>query len=127
MRLEPASAAITTASTAVSTTTTTAATESARAWSAWLHWAGFVHSDRTAIKICAVELRNSGLRFSIRRHFDEAETFRTTGVAIADHFSRFNRSALRKDFDQILINRRKRKISNIKLLTHETSYRLGGQ
>src|SRR6188768_163516 len=54
----------------------------------------FVHLDLATVKRSAVQLRDRSLRFGIARHFDEAETFALTGVAIADDRDRRDRAAL---------------------------------
>jgi hypothetical protein len=83
-----ATAAATTAATvAASATAATAAT-------AIFARAGFVHGQGASAVLLAVEPRDRRLGFFVAAHFDESETFASTGVAIVDDLGRHHLAKL---------------------------------
>lgn len=90
------------AATATSATTTAAAEATASAATAAAftrdHGTSFVDRHRTTVVVCAIKFADCILRFSVRRHFDKAETLAATSVTIRDDLCRFHGSALRESF-----------------------------
>jgi hypothetical protein len=100
------------------TATAEPSTASASAAFARRHRASFVHCERPAIKIGAIEFRNGVCCLLFRRHFDEAKAFTAPSIPIGNDSRRFNLAGLCKHLSQAVIGGRKRKISNVKFVTH---------
>src|SRR5882724_6315109 len=88
-----AAAAATTA--AASTTTATAATAAVFAR------ASFVDGERAPVVLLAVHSGNGRLGFFITSHFDKAEAFASTGVAVHDDFGALHSAVLTKNLIKI--------------------------
>src|ERR1700723_2263383 len=71
-----------------SVTTTTAATAPTAA-AATLTGLGFVHLERTALKVLAIERLHGARRIRVR-HFDESEPARAPGITIGDEGQRLH-------------------------------------
>jgi len=82
------------------------------------HGTRFIDGESPAFKIRAIEFRDRGRRFLVRGHFDETEAFAAPGVSIGDDPRRLHLAGLAKYLPQALIGRSKRKISNVKFVSH---------
>ena len=56
---------------------------------------GFVHLERTALKVLAIERLHGARRIRVR-HFDESEPARAPGITVSDERQRFH-SAMRSE------------------------------
>jgi hypothetical protein len=99
----PAAAAATATAIAAATTTTPAAATAAAATTAapLFAWASFVDREGATVVLLQIKAFDSGCRFSIAGHFDEAETFATTGVAVHDDFGALHSAIFREQLLQI--------------------------
>jgi hypothetical protein len=75
---------------------------------------GFIHAQRTASQVLAVEALN-GTRGISRGHLDESETARLAGIAIGDDSHRLHRSVLGEQLADLSLGSRKRQVSNVDL------------
>jgi hypothetical protein len=119
--LVPTAAAATaaTSAAAVTTATATAATTS------WLARTGFIHGERPAVVLGAVDAADRGLGLFIAAHFDKAKTLAAAGVAIHDHFGALNRSEFTKQLVEIRVRNVITQIANVQLLSHDASPAIG--
>src|SRR5690242_21140718 len=99
---------------------------SAAATFAWSHRPRFRDGHVSSAVLGAVEFLNSISGFRIGRHFHEPEPFTAARVTIGDDLRGLDISRLREDFLKRLIRCVERKITNVKLLTHEPPWRRGG-
>jgi hypothetical protein len=84
-------------------TGTTATAETSAAAITWCHGASFIHSERPAFEVGAIELRNRLFRFLIVRHFDETKAFASSSIPIGYDLCRFDVSSLLKHIHQALV------------------------
>ena len=100
--LVTASAATTTAATvAAATATTAAASTTTAATAAVFTRASFVDSEGSAVVLFAVHAGNRSLGFFITSHFDKAEAFASTCVAVHDDFGALHSTVLTKNLIEI--------------------------
>jgi hypothetical protein len=114
------SAATTTAAT-ITTATTAAATTAAvtaAATPARLFRSGFVDGHGATIVLLIVHGFNRFASGVVIAHFDEAESFAATGIAVLDDFRAPHGSKFGKHFFELGAVDAVAQISNIKLLTH---------
>src|SRR5262249_55586765 len=100
----------------VSTATSTATASAALL--AGGHWPCFCDGHIPPTVFGSVEFLNCIGGFLIRRHFNKTETFTAAGIAIGNDLRGLNVASLREDLLKRLIRRTKRKVANVKLLTH---------
>ena len=79
----------------VTASAATAARTAAATAAATLTGLGFVHLERTALKVLAIERLHGARRIRVR-HFDESEPARTPGITVSDERQRFH-SAMRSE------------------------------
>jgi hypothetical protein len=88
-------------------TTTAAATEAsfleATAAAALLFWLGLIDDDLATHHFTVVQVGDCLLSFAVIFHFDETETFATTGDFVLDDLGRSDRAVLLKKVPKILI------------------------
>src|SRR5690348_2777803 len=101
--LVTASAATTTATTiaAAAATTAAASTTATAATAAIFTRASFVDGKRAAVVLFAVYAGNRSLGLFITSHFDKAEAFASTRVAVHDDFGALHSAVLTKNLIQI--------------------------
>ena len=72
----------------------------------------FVHGQSATAFVSTVQGGNRGVRFAIVRHFDKAETTRTTGITIGNHSSAFDCAMRLKPLPQVRFGCVEREISD---------------
>jgi hypothetical protein len=91
----------------------------AAAITAGFHRTGFIHNERTAIEVRAVELVDSGLGLFVRSHFHETEALGAAGVAVDDDAKALDLADLAEHFAHAIFGDVERKVADVKLLTHD--------
>jgi hypothetical protein len=99
--LVTAAAATAAATAATATAVTAASTATAATTTAIFAWASFVDGKRAAIVLSAIHTSNGRLGLFITSHFDKAEAFASTGVAVHDDFGTLHGAERTKNLIQI--------------------------
>jgi hypothetical protein len=104
---------------AISATTATAAAAEAATSTAVGTLARFADRNRTTLELFAVQRLHGVLRAGVRRHLDEGEATRPTGVAIEHQLHFRNVMARRHErITKIRLGGRIRQVANVKSLSH---------
>jgi hypothetical protein len=109
-------AAATTVAAATIATAVTTATATGRTG---FHRTGFVDDQITATQILTMHALDGGLGFGIAAHFDKAETFGATGVALHHDLSARDSTVLAESLLQILVAERIGQVAHVKFVAHE--------
>lgn|SRR5581483_9583016 len=75
--------------------------------------ARFVHAERSAMQITAVQIRHGGFAFLPVCHFDKRKPAGLTGHAIGNEIDSLDRTVLRKDRRKIFLRRVETQVSNV--------------
>src|SRR5437763_1552691 len=125
MLVAPATAAATTAVAAPASATAAAAAATAVAAPAAAATAaafglgtGFVHGQRPAFDLAAVERSNSGLRLGIAAHFDKTKRLGPARVAVHDYLCRLHRDMRLAKSLQITVGQAVGQVAYVQLLVH---------
>lgn len=111
----PATAATAAAAVAAASTTTATAASATAATRALL---SLIHGQRAALKLPGVEVADRFGGFRIGRHLDEAESPRTTGVAVHDQLGLGHGAGLREEVAQVHFGGVEGEVTNVQSLAH---------